>query len=111
MDATQSIESSSVVKPFLWGRSEIASRVQCADAIASKGVSQQQCADAVGVSLTPSKLQALRVIHNYVIRRPDGATAAERFFGSKPRDLFEWLLEQLPMPVRPRHKRTIPKPV
>ena len=61
--------------------------------------------------LTPSKLQALRVIHNYVIRRPDGTTAAERFFGSKPRDLFEWLLEQLPMPARPRHKRTIPQPV
>ena len=52
MDATQSIESSSVVKPFLWGRSEIASRIQCADAIASKGVSQQQCADAVGVPRT-----------------------------------------------------------
>ena len=58
--------------------------------------------------LTPSKLQALRVIHNYVIRRPDGTTAAERFFGSKPRDLFEWLLVQLPMPARPRNKRNQP---
>ena len=59
--------------------------------------------------LTPSKLQALRVIHNYVIRRPDGTTAAERFFGSKPRDVFEWLLVQLPMPARPRLKRSQPK--
>jgi len=58
--------------------------------------------------LTPSKLLALRVIHNYVIRRPDGTTAAERFFGSQPRDLFEWLLEQLPMPARPRHKKRHP---
>jgi hypothetical protein len=58
--------------------------------------------------LTPSKLQALRTIHNYVIRRPDGTTAAERFFSHKPRDLFAWLLEQLPMPARPRHKRSQP---
>lgn len=55
--------------------------------------------------LTPSKLRALRVIHNYVIRRPDGTTAAERFFGHKPRELFDWLLKQLPMPARPRQKR------
>lgn len=59
--------------------------------------------------LTPSKLQALRTIHNYVILRPDGTTAAERFFGSKPRDLFAWLLEQLPMPTRPRHRRNQPQ--
>jgi hypothetical protein len=58
--------------------------------------------------LTPSKLQALRVIHNYVIRRPDGTTAAQRFFRSKPRDLFAWLLKQLPMPARPRRKRNQP---
>jgi hypothetical protein len=61
--------------------------------------------------LTPGKLQALRVIHNYVIRRSDGTTAAERFFGHKPRDLFAWLLEQLPMPARPRHKRNQPQAV
>lgn len=59
--------------------------------------------------LTPSKLQALRVIHNYVIRRPDGTTAAQRFFGNKPRALFEWLLKQLPMPARPRQTRTRPQ--
>jgi len=29
---------------------------------------------------------ALRTIHNYVIEREDGTTAAERFFGVKPRD-------------------------
>ncbi len=56
--------------------------------------------------LTASKLRALRTIHNYVIRRPDGTTAAERFFENKPRDLFRWLLEELPMPARPRQKRT-----
>ena len=56
--------------------------------------------------LTASKLRALRTIHNYVIRRTDGRTAAERFFENKPRDLFVWLLEELPMPARPRQKRT-----
>jgi Family of unknown function (DUF6399) len=56
--------------------------------------------------LTESKLRALRTIHNYVIRRPDGTTAAERFFENQPRDLFAWLLEEMPMPARPRQKRT-----
>jgi len=55
--------------------------------------------------LTTSKLKALRTIHNYVIEREDGTTAAERFFGIKPRDLFGWLLEPLPMPSRPRKRR------
>ena len=58
--------------------------------------------------LTTSKLKALRTIHNYVIEREDGTTAAERFFGIKPRDLFGWLLEQLPMPSRPRKRRNRP---
>ena len=56
--------------------------------------------------LTASKLRALRTIHNYVIRRADGTTAAERFFENKSRDLFVWLLEELPMPARPSQKRT-----
>ena len=58
--------------------------------------------------LTMSKLKALRTIHNYVIEREDGTTAAERFFAIKPRDLFGWLLEQLPMPSRPRKRRNQP---
>jgi hypothetical protein len=58
--------------------------------------------------LTPSKLKALRTIHNYLIEREDGTTAAERLFGIKPRVLFGWLLEQLPMPSRPRKRRKQP---
>jgi len=54
------------------------------------------------------KLKALRTIHNYVIEREDGTTAAERFVAIKPRDLFGWLLEQLPMPSRPRKRRNQP---
>jgi transposase-like protein len=52
MDAIQSIDSSSVLKPLSWGRSEIAFRLQCAEAIVSMGVTQQHCADKVGVPRT-----------------------------------------------------------
>lgn len=43
--------------------------------------------------LSESRLGALTVLHNYDSEREDGTTAAERFFGSKPRDLFTCLLE------------------
>jgi hypothetical protein len=55
--------------------------------------------------LSSSKLRALRTIHNYVIHRSDKTTSAERFFEIKPRDVMGWLLEQLPMPARPRPNR------
>src|SRR4051794_26453895 len=51
------------------------------------------------------RLKALTVIHNYRTQRADGTTAAERFFGKKPRDLFTWLLERLPDLPRPAAKR------
>jgi len=51
--------------------------------------------------LSEQRLQALTVLHNYWVKRPDDTTAAERFFGQKPRDLFAWLLERLPDPPRP----------
>ena len=53
------------------------------------------------------QLKAKTVVHNYLKRRPDGSTAAERFFGEKPHDLFEWLLERLeppPWPSKPRRR-------
>ncbi len=58
--------------------------------------------------IRPRKLAALTTIHNYFLRRPDGTTPAERFFGSKPADLFEWLLDHVPMPARPARKRPPP---
>lgn len=58
--------------------------------------------------IRPRKLAALTTIHNYFIRRPDGTTPAERFFGGKPADLFEWLLNHVPMPARPARKRPLP---
>lgn len=56
-----------------------------------------------GLSL--KRLKALTVMHNYFITRADGSTAAERLFGEKPPDLFEWLLHQmgeLPLPRKSR---------
>lgn len=55
--------------------------------------------------LSESKLKALTTVHNYVVRRADGTTAAERFFGVKPRDVFAWLLERMPDLPRPAAKR------
>ncbi|HID62622.1 MAG TPA: hypothetical protein EYP49_07805 [Anaerolineae bacterium] len=43
------------------------------------------------------------------IKRKDGTTAAERFFGSRPRGLFEWLLGQVNLPGRPVPKRSQPQ--
>jgi uncharacterized protein DUF6399 len=54
--------------------------------------------------LSSKRLQALTAVHNYVVQRSDGTTAAERFFGSKPRDVFTWLLERLPELPRPAKK-------
>jgi hypothetical protein len=55
--------------------------------------------------LPERKLQALTAIHSDWIKRGDGTTAAERFFGSKPGDLFEELLVRLPVPSRPAKRR------
>lgn len=55
--------------------------------------------------LSAKRLAALTVIHNYVVRREDQTTAAERFFGHKQRDAFAWLLLRLPDLPRPAAKR------
>jgi len=57
--------------------------------------------------LSDQKLKALTVIHNYYLRRPDGTTAAERFYENKPNDIFEWLLKNMALPARPRSKMKI----
>jgi hypothetical protein len=52
-------------------------------------------------ALSAGRLKALTAAHNYLPRSSDGTTAAERFFGVKPPDLFEWLLARLPDLPRP----------
>jgi hypothetical protein len=55
--------------------------------------------------LSDCKIAALTAVHNFHIRRPDGTTAAERFFGRAPPSLFEQLLARVPLLPRPRRKR------
>jgi hypothetical protein len=51
--------------------------------------------------LSAPRLRSLTAVHNFVVERSDGTTAAERFFRSKPRPVFEWLLERMPELPRP----------
>jgi len=48
-------------------------------------------------------------MHNYFTKKSDGTTAAERFFGKPPDDLFEWLIERISLPSRSAKKRPPPK--
>ena len=59
--------------------------------------------------ISSRKLAALTTVHNYFVKREDRTTAAERFFGTKPRDLFEWVLDRVDLPGRPAEKRTQPQ--
>jgi hypothetical protein len=54
--------------------------------------------------LSDRKMKGLTVIHNFYLKRPDGTTAAERFFENKPINMFEWLVEKMPLPARPRSR-------
>jgi Family of unknown function (DUF6399) len=45
--------------------------------------------------------QCFTAIHNFFLTRPDGTTAAERFFGQKPRSMFEAILESVELPPAP----------
>jgi hypothetical protein len=56
--------------------------------------------------LRPDLLRALTVVHNFAVRRPDGTTAAQRFFGCSHPDLFEWLVQELPFPPAPARRRS-----
>jgi hypothetical protein len=55
----------------------------------------------------PRKRACFTVIHNFFLTRPDGTTAAERFFGQKPRSMFMAILasvELAPAPLSPPRK-------
>src|SRR5262249_51932939 len=55
----------------------------------------------------PGKRACFTTIHNFFLTRPDGTTAAERFFGQKPRSMFLAILasvELAPAPLSPPRK-------
>jgi hypothetical protein len=52
----------------------------------------------------PRKRECFTAIHNFFLTRPDGTTAAERFFGQQPRSMFAAILESVelaPAPLSP----------
>jgi hypothetical protein len=55
----------------------------------------------------PRKRECFTAIHNFFLTRSDGTTAAERFFGQKPRSMFAAILESVevaPAPLSPPRK-------
>jgi hypothetical protein len=52
-------------------------------------------------------LSCFTAMHNFFLTRSDGTTAAERFFGQKPRSMFAAILESVelaPAPLSPPRK-------
>ena len=49
----------------------------------------------------PRKRACLTAVHNFFLTRPDGTTAAERFFGQKPRSMFAAILASVEIPPAP----------
>jgi hypothetical protein len=49
----------------------------------------------------PRKRECLTAIHNFFLTREDGTTAAERFFGQKPRSMFAAILQSVDLPPAP----------
>jgi hypothetical protein len=49
----------------------------------------------------PRKRECFTTIHNFFLTRADGTTAAERFFGQKPRSMFEAILASVELPPAP----------
>jgi hypothetical protein len=55
----------------------------------------------------PRKRVCFTALHNFFLTRPDGTTAAERFFGQKPRSMFAAILDAVelaPAPLSPPRK-------
>ena len=49
----------------------------------------------------PRKRECFTAIHNFFLTRPDGTTAAERFFGQKPQSMFAAILASVDIPPAP----------
>jgi hypothetical protein len=60
-----------------------------------------------GLDLPRKWGECFTTIHNFFLTRPDGTTAAERFFSQKPRSMFAAILESVelaPAPLSPPRK-------
>jgi Family of unknown function (DUF6399) len=59
--------------------------------------------------LSLTKRQVLTALHNFVLTRADGTTAAERFSGVKPTSLLDWLCTHVEALPRARRKSGVMK--
>lgn len=59
--------------------------------------------------LSSTKRQVLTTLHNFVIARADGTTAAERFSGVKPEPLVTWLCKRIKSTPAGRPRRELRK--
>lgn len=55
--------------------------------------------------LSTNTLKAQTVIHNFDLRNDEGTTPAERFFEAPHENLFEWIVQKMMYPVRPRKSK------
>ncbi len=55
----------------------------------------------------PRKRECFTAIHNFFLTRSDGTTAAERFFGQKPRSMFAAILDSVELSPAPRSPQRI----
>jgi len=87
-----------------WGERMIAKFQRASSAVEGRnGFLSQMHHNGRGIS--GRRLKVLTVIHNFVIRRPDGTTAAQRLYETDFPDLFEWLITQMPELPLPRQRR------
>lgn len=85
---------------LLWARQQCAYFQRTSSAIEGRNgaLSRLHCASR---GFSPPRLNALTIIHNFDVRRADGATPAERLFEREFPPLFHWLIGQvqhLPLP-------------
>ena len=59
-------------------------------------------------SIPLQRLKVLTIIHNFGLTRNDGTTAAERLFGEKCPDVFEWIVAQIDDLPLPRERLSSP---
>ena len=64
---------------------------------------------SIGRGISSKSIKVLTILSNYLVERPNGTTAAERFFGKKPLDLVEWVFAR--MPVYAASRKTILAPM
>lgn len=103
---TQSVAAETMTACQQWAQTMTARFQRSSSAIEGRnGCLAQMYHNTRGLSAR--RLKTLTVLHNFVCRRRDGSTPAERLFGTSFPDVFEWLLEQAPPLPVPRKARQI----